>query len=244
MNHEYSITGMTCAGCMAKVKYLLEQVPGVLEVADIKLESPQAILVLEKTVFIENLEEALRSHKYEISTFETDLKPEVNEKQTTFSLITYKPLILIILFIAGVSMLAQYPFNDFSIHKYMRHFMAGFFIVFSFFKLLDIKGFADSYCMYDLLAEKWKVWAYIYPFIELGLGISYLIDFMPWYTNLSCLLVLGFSSIGVIKSNLDKRKIQCACLGSVFDLPMSFITILENTIMMAMAGLMICILSI
>ena len=232
----FNITGMTCAGCMAKVKYLLEQIPGVIDVADIQLESPQVKLALEETVSIANLEAALSSHKYEIKELVSDVETKINDKRDTFSLISYKPLILIVLFIAGVCLLAQYPFNEFDVHKYMRHFMAGFFIVFSFFKLLDIEGFAGSYSMYDLLAEKWKGWAYIYPFIELGLGISYLIDYMPWYTNLTCLLVLAFSSIGVIKSNLDNRKIQCACLGSVFNLPMSFITILENALMMSMAA--------
>ena len=233
---QFKITGMTCSGCMAKVKYLLEQVPGVIDVKDIQLESPQVKLAIKDKVSIVNLEVALSSYKYEIKEIESDAKTEIKDKSDAFSLITYKPLILIVLFIAGVCLLSQHPFNDFNGHKYMRHFMAAFFIVFSFFKLLDIKGFAGSYRMYDLLAEKWKGWAYIYPFIELGLGISYLVNYMPWYTNLTCLLVLGFSSIGVIKSNLDNRKIQCACLGSVFNLPMSFITILENVLMMSMAA--------
>ncbi len=52
--------------------------------------------------------------------------------------------------------------------------MAGFFIVFSFLKFLDLKGFARSYTMYDLLAKQWKVYGFIYPFLELGLGIMYL----------------------------------------------------------------------
>ena len=52
----------------------------------------------------------------------------------------------------------------------MRHFMAGFFIVFAFFKLLNIQGFADSYRMYDIVAAKWPGWGYVYPFVELALG--------------------------------------------------------------------------
>ncbi|CAM6000172.1 unnamed protein product [Sphagnum balticum] len=53
---------------------------------------------------------------------------------------------------------------------WMRHFMAGFFLVFSFFKLLNLKTFADGYAKYDLLAMRWKPYGFIYPFCELALG--------------------------------------------------------------------------
>lgn len=121
----------------------------------------------------------------------------------------------------------------------MRHFMAGFFIVFSFFKLLNLDGFVNSYQMYDILAKRIRAWAYIYPFIELGLGLLYLTNIEPLATNLITIIVLGISSIGVIESNLNKRKIKCACLGDVFNLPMSTITIIEDVGMIAMAALML-----
>lgn len=155
---------------------------------------------------------------------------------------TYKPLIIIISFITGVTLLAQYPFTDFSWMLWMRHFMAGFFLVFAFFKLLNIEGFANSYQMYDIVAAKWRPWGYIYPFVELSLGILYLINIAPFTTNLVTVIVLGISSIGVIKSNLDKRKIKCACLGDVFNLPMSTVTIIEDLTMVAMAAVMLFLL--
>jgi hypothetical protein len=117
--------------------------------------------------------------------------------------------------------------------------MAGFFIVFAFFKLLNLEGFANSYKMYDIVAVKWKGWGYIYPFVELALGISYLLNIVPFETNLTTVIILGISSIGVIKSNLDKKKIKCACLGDVFNLPMSTVTIVEDLTMVAMAGWML-----
>ena len=117
----------------------------------------------------------------------------------------------------------------------MNYFMAGFFIVFSFFKLLDLKGFADSYSMYDIVAKKIKLYGLIYPFIELALGIAYLIAFNPIVTNTATIIVMGVSSIGVIQSVLKKQKIQCACLGAVFNLPMSTVTIIEDLLMIAMA---------
>ena len=95
--------------------------------------------------------------------------------------------------------------------------------------------------MYDVVAGKWKFWGFIYPFIELVLGLLYLINLFPFETNLATAIILGVSSVGVIKSNLDKKKIKCACLGDVFNLPMSTVTIIEDLTMVVMAITMLLI---
>ena len=251
MTKEYTVTGMTCNGCVAKVKGTLEKVSGVDEVT-VQLAYPQAKIETHKALDLTEINELLQEKGHYTITeerIEKELPPmptigkndvavsELPEK----SIGTYKPLILIVAFIVGVSALAQYPFMDFSWMIWMRHFMAGFFLVFSFFKLLNLQGFATSYAMYDLLATKWKAWGLIYPFVELALGVAYLINFNPFVTNLVTVVVLGFSTIGVIKSNLDKRKIKCACLGDVFNLPMSTVTIVEDLTMVGMAGLMLIV---
>ena len=116
--------------------------------------------------------------------------------------------------------------------------MAGFFIVFSFFKFLNLAGFAESYAMYDVLAKRVKAYGLIYPFLELLLGIAYLTNFEPKITYTATILLMSFSSIGVIQSVLYKKKIRCACLGAVFNLPMSRVTIIENLTMVVMAFMM------
>ena len=83
---------------------------------------------------------------------------------------------------------------------------------------------------------KVKLYGFIYPFIEFALGIAYLVAFNPVFTNTTTIIVMGVSSIGVIQSVLMKKKIQCACLGAVFNLPMSTVTIIEDLLMVAMAG--------
>jgi hypothetical protein len=150
-------------------------------------------------------------------------------------LTTYKPLLIIGAFMAIVSALTA----NGNFHAGMNHFMAGFFLIFSFFKFLDLKGFASSYAMYDLLAKKVPAYGYVYPFIELALGLSYLTGFNPFVTNWATVIVMGFSSIGVIQSVLNKQKIRCACLGAVFNLPMSTVTIVEDLLMVGMAGTML-----
>jgi hypothetical protein len=127
----------------------------------------------------------------------------------------------------------------FDVMQFMQYFMAGFFLVFSFFKFLDLKGFAESYAMYDVIAKRISAWGYIYPFIELGLGIAFCINYQPNLTNIVALIVMSISIIGVLQSVLNKSKIQCACLGAVFKLPMSTVTIIEDGLMIAMSATML-----
>ena len=222
---------------MATVKHSLEAVPGVQSV-QIDLENASGTLSITEQVPLIKLQDALaKSGHYTISNPE-ELVHESHEETKSF-LATYKPLFLIVAFVAGVGVMVQFPFETWSSTLWMQHFMAGFFIVFSFFKLLNIKGFADSYAMYDVIAGKFKAWGYIYPFVELLLGVAYLISWNLIVTNITTVIVLGISSIGVIRSNLNKEKIKCACLGDVFNLPMSTVTVIEDLTMVAMALIML-----
>ncbi len=152
---------------------------------------------------------------------------------------TFKPLILIFLFITVVSVISSIEGGQMDLMKWMNYFMAGFFITFSFFKFLDLRAFADSYSMYDLLAKRVRAYGFVYPFIELAMGIAYLTHFEPKITYIATIAVMGFSSLGVIQSILDKKKIKCACLGAVFNLPMTTLTIIEDLLMVAMAVFML-----
>ena len=236
MTHSYTVAGITCEGCVAKVKSKLLTHPAVLS-ADVKLEGQKVIISMQKHLSVAELQEAIGVEtKYKISADTSDhshtsVKSEVDKSW----LATYKPILLIGGFIASVSILTAKG----SLHVGMDTFMASFFLVFSFFKLLDIKSFANSYAIYDLLAMKVPAYGYVYPFIELALGIAFLTEFNPIFTNWATIIVMGFSSIGVIQSVLNKQKIQCACLGAVFNLPMSTVTIIEDLLMVAMAAFML-----
>ncbi len=234
----YKIEGMTCGGCVASVKKQLDESELISE-TNIQLDFPQAKISFANELEIETLQSIInKAGNYTIKQNGEESKNmelSIPEK----SIHTYKPLLLIVGFILVVSALSQFPFSSFSAMLWMRHFMAGFFIVFSFFKLLNLQGFANSYSMYDIVAAKWKSWGFVYPFIELVLGLLYLTNIAPLATNISTALILGISSIGVIKSNMDKKKIKCACLGDVFNLPMSTVTIVEDLSMVGMSLIML-----
>ena len=231
MEAVFAISGMTCGSCMATVKAALEKHP-LVESAVVQLEAPQARLSLKGKVTVDELQKNLNGY-----TITSNISSQIDSLPS--DAYSYRPLVLIIAFILGVSILVQYPFHTFNVSLWMRHFMAGFFIVFSFFKILNLKGFANTFKNYDILAARWYAWGLLYPFIELILGICYLINISPIITNIFTIVILGFSSIGVIQSNLQKRKIKCACLGDFFNLPMSTVTVIEDLGMVAMAFLML-----
>lgn len=206
---------------------------GVTEV-EVSKEKQTATISMDKHIALSTFQKALDA-KYTIGESRHN---EVAE-QTKSWVTNYKPVLLIFAYITGITLLLEYMQGGFLWMRWMNHFMAGFFLVFSFFKLLNLKGFAESYSMYDIVAKKWNGWGYVYGFIELALGIAFLTGFNPIVTNAVTFVVMTVSIIGVLQSVLNKRKIKCACLGDVFNLPMSTITIIEDALMIGMSGLML-----
>ena len=232
MTHTYKLTGMTCTSCEAKVKSALLMLENVTNV-EVSKDENSATITMDKHIALSDLQKAL-PEKYQISA--TNHNEMAEQTKSWFE--TYKPILLIFFYISLVTILFQFKNENFNWMQAMQYFMAGFFLVFSFFKLLNLKGFAES-VMYDVLAKKVPVWAYLYAFVELALGIAYLINFNPIITNTITFVVMSISIIGVLQSVLNKKKIQCACLGAVFNLPMSTVTIIEDALMIVMSGIMI-----
>ncbi len=205
MVHKYQVTGMTCSSCEATVKSALLMVENVTNVEVSKNEN-SATITMDKHIAISDLQKVL-PEKYKISALHHN---EITE-QTKSWFETYKPILLIFFYITLVTLLGQVFNHHFDVMQWMQHFMAGFFLVFSFFKMLNLKGFAESYVMYDVVAKRLPAWAYIYAFTELALGIAFLINFNPLITNSVTFVVMSISIIGVLQSVLNKKKIQCAC---------------------------------
>lgn len=236
MTHTYKVTGMTCGSCEAKVKSSLLMLPDVTQ-AEVSKDSQTAIITMDKHIPLATFQNAL-DKKYSITAMEHNESAE----QAKNWLATYKPILLIFGYVTAIAVIDGMKQNTFYWMQAMNIFMAGFFLTFSFFKMLDLKGFADSYAMYDIVAKKIKAWGFIYPFIELALGFSYATNFQPFVTNIVTLIVMTVSIIGVLQSVLNKRKIRCACLGAVFNLPMSTVTIIEDALMIAMSAAALAIM--
>jgi hypothetical protein len=130
-------------------------------------------------------------------------------------------------------------YKEGSLNDAMLDFMGLFYIVFSFFKFLDFKGFPESFRMYDPLAKAIPVYGSIYPFIEVALGILFLMRIQIPLALIITVIILGITTLGVTKTLLDKKSIRCACLGTSLKLPMTEATFIENAIMLTMATAML-----
>jgi copper chaperone CopZ len=121
------------------------------------------------------------------------------------------------------------------VNQAMLYFMGLFFITFSFFKFLDYQGFPPSFARYDPLAKKSLFYAKLYPFIETVLGVAFLLSWqIPVALGLT-LVLLSITTYGVMQTILSKTAIQCACLGTALNLPMTEATLIENGIMIVMS---------
>jgi len=236
MTHSYQLTGMTCGGCENKVKGNLLILPDVTAV-DVSKDTNSATISMDKHLTLAALQQALggAESKYQITTNAVEETAEKNKTWTE----TYKPILLIFGYVTALSLVASWQETTVNSMVFMRVFMAGFFLTFSFFKMLNLKAFAESYAMYDIVAKKFSPWGYVYAFIELGLGLSFALNLSPVIVNWVTLLVMTISILGVLESVINKKKIQCACLGAVFNLPMSTVTIVEDAIMIAMSATML-----
>ncbi|ACE06532.1 hypothetical protein Aasi_1204 [Candidatus Amoebophilus asiaticus 5a2] len=239
--YEYNIAGIKCNSCVDKIKDELLKIEGIKQ-AIVQLSTPQATIAMERYISINQLQAALnKAGDYTIVVANENIQHATGNSKLVTWIKTYKPILLIGAYIIAVSLIIEIDKDKFEVENWMCNFMSGFFLVFSFFKLLDLKGFADTYVTYDIVAKQWYSWSYIYVFIELGLAIAYLMKFNLWIVNIITLIIMSLSIVGVIESILNKRKIKCACLGTVFNLPVGTFTIIENAFMIAMSAGMLLV---
>ena len=238
MTHTYKVEGMTCGGCKASVEKYLSELNSVTNVV-VNLEKGEAEIEMRTHIDTKELQNAL-PEKYILSeknVFASTPESSLRIEQEKSKLSQLKPLLLIIFYIASASVLLHY--QNWSWGAFMLDFMGLFYIVFSFFKMLDLKGFPASFSMYDPLAKRLSIYGKIYPFIETALGLMFLMRFEVTIALIITLVILGITTIGVTKTLLDKKSIKCACLGTALKLPMTEATFIENAIMIIMAILML-----
>ena len=216
------IEGMTCEGCVASVEHAIAQLPNVNDVtANLKTGTVE---VRYQQSFNVNEIEAVLPPKYALVE---DFTTALSKTKQLY------PLGLIFLFLIGGTLIIHYP--TFVIRDVLPDFMGLFFVVFSFFKYLDLSGFQSSFRRYDPLAKAIPFYAWLYPFLELSLGVLFLMRLELQLTLWLTVAILGITTIGVVKVLLSKKEIECACLGSVLKLPMTEATLIENALMIAMA---------
>ncbi|MCI0560587.1 MAG: hypothetical protein MN733_19035, partial [Nitrososphaera sp.] len=118
----------------------------------------------------------------------------------------------------------------------------GFFVVFGTFKLMDLKGFAEGYSTYDILAQRWFGYGYLYPCIELGFGLVMLAGFHPAWLLWSEAAVMAFSGLGVSIKLARREPFMCSCLGTFLKVPLTYVTLIEDFGMALLALVLLALL--
>ena len=143
----------------------------------------------------------------------------------------YKPLAVIV----GTVIIAAWAVGYHSPIPFLHLFMGLFFLIFAMFKFFDLEGFVEGFLMYDLVAKRFRTYAYIYPFIEVLLGILYLSDGLPIITDLITIVVMFAGAAGIVNSIGKGEDLSCACLGTTLNVPLSLVSVVENLGMGLMA---------
>lgn len=223
---------MHCDSCVSKVHQALNSVEGVKGVI-VNLSDKSANITGD--VKTDPLLEAIAKTGYKASLInKVELKDSLaNKNHPKSELQKLFPLLLIFIYLSIASISMNLRSLDSS--EIMLDFMGLFYIVFSFFKFLDYKNFPRSFAMYDPIAMRNPYYGWAYPFIETILGIMIIFRIEIFSTIIITIAMLGITSVGVAKSLLQKQDIQCACLGTALQLPMTKATFIENSIMILMA---------
>jgi hypothetical protein len=231
-------TNLNCGSCVAAVKLYLDAEKSIRRWS-VDTSRPEKPLRVEGDAISDAVIDRLvgQAGFKVLGTLDgppaSDSELASDEEKSTW--MTYYPLMLVFAFIVGTVAIADLRDGRIDWSQAMGWFMGGFFVVFSFFKLLNLRGFAEAYQTYDVIARLSPAYGFVYPFIELLLGIAYLAEAFPVATNVVTACIMAVGLIGVSQSLLQKRKIRCACQGTVFNLPMSYVTAFEDGLMAAMA---------
>ena len=107
-------------------------------------------------------------------------------------------------------------------------------------KMRDVEGFTTGFLNYDLLARRWVPYAYVYPFVETGAGILMTGMVLTWVSAPAALFIATVGAVSVFKAvYVDRRELKCACVGGGSNVPLGFVSLTENLMMMGMAIVML-----
>lgn len=151
----------------------------------------------------------------------------------------FLPIIVIFSLIILFTLTTSFLHSPFEWSFAMRMMMGSFFTIFGLFKIFNLKAFADAYRTYDIIAMRSKMYSYLYPFFEILIAILYLTDVGGAYRDAFTFGLMSISSVGVIIKLKQKEEVPCACLGMVFKLPMTTVTLVEDLLMAVEALFMI-----
>jgi len=155
--------------------------------------------------------------------------------------VTYTPIVAV-LGMAGAMALATSriamgtPFSWMA----LQYFIAIGMCLLAMLKLRDVSSFATMFLGYDLLAQRWVPYATFYPVAEAVAGLLMLAGILNWVSAPLALFIGTVGAVSVLKAvYIDRRALRCACVGGDSNVPLGFISLTENLMMIAMGAWML-----
>lgn len=156
---------------------------------------------------------------------------------------TYTPVIYLFAVAAATALALSIGFLGTISWQTLGWFISVSMILLGMQKLRDIEGFTTMFLNYDLLARKWVPYAYVYPWVETGAGILMTGMLLTWLAAPAALFIATIGAASVFKAvYIDKRELKCACVGGNSNVPLGFVSLTENLMMMGMGIVMLVML--
>ena len=150
---------------------------------------------------------------------------------------TYSFILIIVIF--GLNYFINYIYlkhksNNINQKVLKNNSMGTLLILFGILKLINLEKFVDIYSKYDIITTNFKLYGYLFPFIEILIGYMLLLNYKININHINILILMIISIVSVIISKINGQKLRCGCLGSFFHVPLSYVTIFENIYMIIM----------
>ncbi|AXI48866.1 glutaredoxin [Sulfitobacter sp. SK012] len=166
-----------------------------------------------------------------------DLSGHFGKITTSKDATTYKPVIALFSVAALLAIVVTWlTLGNLFTGRTVEWFISISMVLLGLQKLQDVERFATMFLNYDLLAQRWVRYGYIYPFVETGAGLLMMAGVLTWLSAPAALFVASIGAVSVFKAvYLDKRELKCACVGGDSNVPLGFVSLTESLMMVGMA---------
>ncbi len=232
MRIAFYVTGLNCSGCVANAQALLAAIPGATS-AHISLYTGKTLIESSRPIPRSEIDEVLATTpRYRAVLTPWPQLAYLGKRK----LRKFAPLLVMFGIVALIAVAVMRITGAHGFSEGMRVVMASYFIAFGALKVANVRAFARSYGIYDPIASRIPAYGYAYPFIEWALATAY---FSSWHLALAngvTALLMSQKAYSVYKTLQKKESMpQCACLGGFFTIPISYVTLFEDSVMAAMA---------
>jgi glutaredoxin len=169
-----------------------------------------------------------------------DLRRYLGKRVSDPNATSYRPVIALFAMTALTALGATYAAEGTPLSwRALQWFIAFSMVVLSLLKLQNIETFSTMFLNYDLLAQRWVRYGYFYPFAEGLAGLLMVAGIFTWLSVPLALFIGSVGTVSVFKAvYIDRRELKCACVGGSSNVPLGFVSLTENLMMVGMAGWM------